>query len=241
MKSSTLSHRKEVTRARPRRVKRILMWIIVGLVAAFALFNAALFFFSGSIVSPAPAPLQLPPLSPATTSASSASLAGTWVAEEGSVAGFRVPESFLVQSGTIVGRASAVTGSLVIAQHEISSASFQVDLRQLSVRVGGKQNTTIFQILDTSQYPEATLTLTQPIVFASLPTNGQAISSHATLSLAMDGVVHTVTFTVMARSNGSVLEATGSAPVLVSEWRIQSPFAVHNNAVIEFLMVLRRG
>ncbi len=241
MKSSALSHRKEVTKARTQRVKRIVMWTIVGLVAAFAILNAGLFLFSGSIVGPAPAPLQLPQLSPATTSASSDSPDGTWIAGDGSVAGFRVPESFLVQNGTIVGRTSAVTGSLIIARHEISSGSFQVDLRQLSVRVEGKQNTTIFQILDTSHYPEAMLTLTQPFVFASLPTTGQTIASHATVSLTIHGIAHTVTFTIMARSNGSVLEAIGSAPVLVSDWRIQSPFAVHNNAVIEFLVVLRRG
>jgi polyisoprenoid-binding protein YceI len=224
-----------------KTVRRIATWTIIGLVAAFALLNAGLYLFSGSIVGPAPAPLQLPPLSLATTSASSASPDGTWMAGDGSVAGFRVPESFLVQSGTIVGRTSAVTGSLVIAQNEISSGSFHVDLRQLSILVGGKQNTTIFQILDTSRYPEATLTLTQPIVFASLPTNGQTIASHATVALAMHGITHPVTFTVMARSTGSVLEATSSAPVLVSDWGIQSPFGIHDNAVIEFLLVLRRG
>jgi polyisoprenoid-binding protein YceI len=224
-----------------KTVRRIATWTIIGLAVAFALLNAGLYLFSGSIVGPAPAPLQLPPLSPATTSASSASPDGTWIAGSSSVAGFRVPESFLVQSGTIVGRTSAVTGSLVIAHNEISSGAFHVDLSKLTVRVEGKQNTTIFQILETSRYPEATLTLTQPIVFASLPANGQTIASRATAALAMHGITHTVTFTVMARSNGSVLEATGSAPVLVSDWGIQSPFGIHDNAVIEFLRVLRRG
>ena len=103
-----------------------------------------------------------------------------------------------------------------------------------------RQDTTIYQILDTSQYPEATLTFTRPVVFASLPTNGQAIASQATVSLTMHGIANPVTFTIMARYNGSVLEALGSAPVRVSDWRIQSPFAVHNDAVIEFLVVLQR-
>ncbi len=98
-----------------------------------------------------------------------------------------------------------------------------------------------FQLLETSQYPDATLTLTKPIVFHSVPTNGQTISSTATASLAMHGITHTVTFTIMACYNGSVLEAIGSAPVLASDWGIQSPCAVHNNAVIEFLVILRRG
>lgn len=225
--------------ARARRVKRRVKWTIIGLVTAVVIVVAGLFIVSGSIVGPAPAPLQLPPLSPATKSASAASSDGTWRAGDGSVAGFRVQESFLVQSGTIVGRTSAVTGSLVISHHEISSGAFQVDLSKLTI--GGKQNASFFQLLDTRKYPDATLTLTKPIVFNSIPTNGQTISSKATGSLAMYGITHAVTFTVMARSNGSVLEATGSAPLLASDWNIKSPFGVQNNALIEFLVVLRRG
>jgi polyisoprenoid-binding protein YceI len=225
--------------ATARSVKRRVKWTIIGLVAVFVIFVAGLFLFSGSIVGPAPAPLQLPELRPATTSASSASPDGIWRAGDGSVAGFRVPESFFVQSGTIVGRTSAVTGSLVISHHEISSSSFQVDLSKLTI--GGKQNASFSQLLDTNQYPDAMLTLTRPIVFPSLPTNGQTISSTALVSLAMHGITHPVTLTVIARSNGSVLEAIGSAPVLTSDWRVKSPFGVHNNAVIEFLVVLRRG
>lgn len=224
--------------ARPRNSKK---WIIIPsivLVAACVLLNAGLFVFSGALVGPAPAPLQLPALSPA---ASTAPPDGTWIAGDGSVAGFRVQESFLTQSGTIVGRTRAVTGALVIGEHEISSGSFRVDLRTLSVVVQGKQNTTIYQVLDTNQYPEAALTLTQPIDFASAPTNGQTISSHATVALAMHGNTHPVTFPILARYNGSVLEALGSASVPVSDWGIQSPFGIHKTAVIEFLMVLHRG
>lgn len=224
--------------AKTRRVKRIVKWTIIGLATAFVILLAGLFLFSGSIIGPAPAPLQLPPLSPATTSASTASPDGIWVAGDGSVVGFRVPESFLVQSGTIVGRTSAVTGSLVISHNQIASGSFQVDLSRITI--GGKPNTSFFQLLETSKYPDATLTLTQPIVFPSPPTHGQTTSSQATVSLSMHGITHTVTFLVMARSNGSVLEAIGSAPVFASDWRIKSPFAVHNNAVIEFLVALRR-
>ncbi len=220
-------------------MKRIVKWTIIGLVMAVVILVAALFLFSGSIVGPAPAPLQLPPLSPATTSAGTASPDGTWRAGDDSVAGFRVPESFLVQSGTIVGRTSAMTGSLIISHNEISSGAFQVDLSKLTI--GGKQNASFFQLLETSKYPDATLTLTKPIVFTSLPTDGQTISSQATVSLAMDGITHAVAFTVMARSNGSVIEATGSAPILASDWKIKSPFGVQNNVLIEFLVVLRRG
>ena len=222
-----------------RIVKRIVTWTSIGLVTAVVIVVAGLFIFSGSIVGPAPAPLQLPQLSTATQSVSTASPDGTWRAGDGSVAGFRVPEAFLVQSGTIVGRTSAMTGSLVISHNEISSGSFPVDLSKLTI--GGKPNASFFQLLETSKYPDATLTLTKPIVFTSIPTNGQTISSQATVSLAMHGITHAVTFPVLARYNGSVLEATGSIPFLASDWSMKSPFGIQNTDVIEFLVVLRRG
>jgi hypothetical protein len=234
-----MKNQQKAGNGRMKTMRKIAIWTIIGLGAVVVILIAGLFFFSGSIVGAAPAPLQLLPLSSATPGAASPD--GTWTAGNGSIAGFRVPESFLVQSGTIVGRTSAVTGSLVIAHNEISSGSFQVDLTRLSVVVEGKQNTSIFQILGTNRYPEATLTLTQPIMFASLPTGGQTISSHAAVAFALHGVTRTVTFTLTGRYNGSVLEALGSAPVLVSTWGIQSPSGIHKNAVVEFLVVLHRG
>ena len=191
--------------------KRSVMWIIIGLVTALIIVGAGLLLVITSIIGPAPAPLQLLPLSPAS------------------------------QHGTFVGRTSAVTGSLLIAHQEISSASFQVDLSKITVPVGGKPNASFFQLLETSQYPHATLTLARPIVFSAIPTNGQTISSQATARLSMRGVTHPVTLTLKACSNGSVLEAVGSASVHVSEWGIQSPFAVQHDALIEFLVVLHRG
>jgi polyisoprenoid-binding protein YceI len=217
------------------------MWIIIGIVGILVIVGVGLLLVANALVGPAPAPLQLLPLSPATQSASADSLDGTWITGDSSIAGFRVPESFLIQSSTIVGRTSAVTGSLLISHQEISSASFQVDLSKITVPVGGKPNASFFQILETSKYPNAMLTLARPIVFSAIPTNGQIISSQAAALLTMRGVTHPVTLTIKARSNGSVLEAAGSASVFVSEWGIQSPFAVQNDALIEFLVMLHRG
>jgi polyisoprenoid-binding protein YceI len=187
------------------------MWIIIGLVTALIIVGAGLLLVITSIIGPAPAPLQLLPLSPAS------------------------------QHGTFVGRTSAVTGSLLIAHQEVSSASFQVDLSKITVPVNGKPNASFFQLLETSKYPHATLTFARPIVFPTIPSNGQTLSSQAAARLSMRGVTHPVTLTIKVCSNGSVLEAVGSASVRVSEWGIQSPFAVQNDALIEFLVVLHRG
>jgi polyisoprenoid-binding protein YceI len=217
--------------------KIIVKWVIIVIVAIAVILVATLLLAPGLLAGPTAAPLQLPQLS-TTTSASTTSPDGTWIAGSGSVAGFRVNESFLTQSGVIVGRTSAVTGSLVILNNQISSGSFQADLSQLTM--GGKQNESFLKLLNTSTYPSATLTLTSPVILSNIPNNSQTISSEANGSLTIDGITHPVTFTFTASYNGSVLEATGSAPILASDWSIKSPFGIHNNDVIEFLLVLGR-
>jgi polyisoprenoid-binding protein YceI len=222
--------------ARPHTVKKWMMITSLGLVAACVLVSIGVVAALGSATPPAPPPLQLLPLSPP---ASTAAPDGTWIVGDSSLVGFRVSESFLVQSGTIVGRTSAVTGSLVIVGNQIASGSFQVDLRQ--VTLGGKPSASFSQLLETSKYPDATLTFAQPPVFPSLLPTGQTVSAHASVSLTMHGITHPLTFTVQARYNGTVLEAVGSAPSLASDWGITSPFGVQNDGIIEFLVVLHRG
>jgi polyisoprenoid-binding protein YceI len=210
--------------------------IIIGIVTTFVILAALFLVGVGSAAPAALAPLHLSQLSAATNAASPN---GTWIAGNGSIAGFRVPESFLWQSGTIVGRTSAVTGTLVITNTAIPSGTFHVDLSK--VTIGGKQNSGFVKMMDTKAYPEATLTLTQPITFTAIPTDGKTIASHAIGSLTLHGITRPVTFTITACYNGSVLEAMGTIPMRASDWGIKSPFGVENNAVIEFLVVLQRG
>jgi polyisoprenoid-binding protein YceI len=217
---------------------RILKGACIGFVVIFAILGVVvggLLIFSRSLAGTAPPPLQLSQINSAGQKPNGPSPDGVWVVEDGSLAGFRVGVGL---NSTIVGRTSAITGSLVFSQNEISSGSFQIDLRRLTI--GGKQNASFFQLLETGKYPSATITLIQPVVFQTIPTDGQAISFQAPVSLAAHGITSTVTLTVMARDTGSVLEAAGSAPLLASDWKVKSPFAVHNDATIEFFLVLRR-
>lgn len=212
------------------------MWIVIGLVAICIIVIAALLIFPGSLAGPTAPPLQLPQLSAATTSITS--LDGTWMVASGSVAGFRVNESFLTQSSVIVGRTNAVAGSLVVSNSEISSGTFQADLSQLTM--GGKPYPSLLQILDTNTYPDVTLTLTTPVTLAGIVSNGQPISSNAAGLLTIDGTTHPVKIAFTASYNGSVLEAIGTAPITASDWGIKSPFGIHDDDTIEFLIISQR-
>jgi polyisoprenoid-binding protein YceI len=210
-------------------MKKIIKWIIIVLVAVVVITVAIIFIFPKSLAGPTAAPLQLPKLS--TTTTNIASPEGTWVVGSGSLTGFRVNESFFTQSSVIVGRTNVITGSIVISNNRISSGSFQTDLSKLTM--GGKPYPSLLQILNTNTYPDATFTLTSPIIFTN-------IQSKAMGSLTINGITHPVTFAFTSQYNGSVLEATGSAPILASDWNIKSPYGIHNNDTIEFLVVLQR-
>jgi polyisoprenoid-binding protein YceI len=61
----------------------------------------------------------------------------------------------------------------------------------------------------------------------------------ATGLLAMHGITRPVTFEVTARYSGSLLDASGSIPVLFSDWNIHAPQFLQNHGLLEFLLILR--
>ena len=221
------------------RISKALKVIIILIIVVVALVLVLPVAFSDYVAGTPLPPLQLPERSVTSADTAPLSLDGTWTTGAGSVAGFRVGESFLLQSGTIVGRTDAVTGSLVISNNVITSGTFQVDLSKVTITIN-QQTNNLAKVLDTVTYPVATFTLTEPITVAQLPANGQTLSSNATGSLTMNNITRSVTLTLTGRYDGEALEATGSAPVLVSDWGIESPIGIHNDAEIEFLTVLHR-
>jgi polyisoprenoid-binding protein YceI len=177
-------------------------------------------------------------VSPTPAGAGSSSIDGTWTVANGSSAGYRVPEEFLWQHGTLVARTTAVTGKLVIAHAEVSSATLRVDLSK--VTAGGKTPSGLAGILDTASHRGALFTLTKPIVIGSAPAINATFTASATGLLAMHGTTHLVTFAVAARYAGSQLEAAGSIPIVLSDWDIKAPFAVQDQGSAEFLLLMQR-
>jgi len=224
-------------------IVKIIKWAGIASAAVLVLLAALVFavvtFFPAMLNGPSAPPLQLPPLSATAPSGSPTAPNGTWIVGSGSFAGFRAQESFLSQSGTIVGRTSTVNGSLAISHGQIVSASFQVDLSKLTL--GGKPNPSFFTMLKTQQYPYAALTLTSPIAFATIPAAGQAVAANAVGTVTIRGTSHPGRFTLTGRYDGAMLAAAGTAPILASDWGIQSPFGIHDNDVIEFLVILRQS
>jgi polyisoprenoid-binding protein YceI len=218
-------------------VVKVTVIILVILVASVLVLPV---MFSEYIVGTPLPPLQLPQPDAAATNADLPVLDGTWTAGSGSVAGFRVGESFLLQRGTIVGRTSAVTGSLIISNRAITSASFQVDLSKVVITIN-KQTNNLSRILDTVNYPYATFTLTNPIDITGALRGEQTISSGAIGSLTMNNITRPITLALAGHYNGSQLSAIGSTSILLSDWGIKSPLGIHKDADIEVLIILQKA
>ena len=122
------------------------------------------------IEGPAPAKLELPK-TPTTTSSTTAGSAtrrprrstGPGTSAPVRMAGYRVQEVLLGQSATAVGRTSKIWGSLTIVGSTVTKGTFIVDMA--SVVSDQSQRNAHFEgpIMDVSQYPTATLTLSSPI------------------------------------------------------------------------------
>lgn len=220
-----------------RKQHRWLRWVGAGLATVLVLAVAGTFVFIHFLGGPVPAPLALPKLTAAAAGNASAPVNGTWMAGKGSLAGYRVREDFIGPGSSMVGRTSAVTGEVVIAHAEVTSASFRIGLT--TVTVNGKAQPQLAKILDTARFPDATFTLTKPITIGSGLVMNKAFAVQATGLLTMHGTTRPVTFQATARDSGSLLEAAGSIPVVFPDWNIHTPEFLQNQGLLEFLLVLR--
>jgi polyisoprenoid-binding protein YceI len=240
---------------------KILYWVVGGLLGLVILISAGTFIYIHFIEGSPPKPLSLSDVTTTTassgagstttaaagdSSASNGSIAGTWtVVSSGSTVGYRVKEVLFGQDNTAVGRTNAVTGNVTISGTTVSKASFTADMTQVSSDRSQRDNQFQNRIMDTSQYPTATFTLTSPISIAPVPADKTVTSYSATGNLTMHGTTKSVTFTLKAERNGAQLDLNGSIPVTFSDWNIPNPsfgpVTTEDHGQMEFLIVLQKA
>jgi polyisoprenoid-binding protein YceI len=249
------------------RPRHWLRWLIGAIVVLVVLGVGGPFvyihFFNGST----PAALSLPTASSSASSspggttapsgtaaastAASGSLAGAYRVGSGSVVGYRVNEVLLGQSTTAVGRTTSVTGHLTIAGSTATAAAFSVPMDTVHSDKSERDGQFDGRIMDVSQYPTGTFTLTSPIDLAPLPATGVIKSYTADGKLTLHGVTRTVTFTLTAerstaKDGGTQLDVAGDIPVLFSDYNIQNPsvggfVTTQDHGLLEFLLVFSKA
>jgi polyisoprenoid-binding protein YceI len=176
-----------------------------------------------------------------TLGTASAPLAGTWKVGSGSEAGYRVQEVLFGQSTTAVGRTSSVTGQMVIAGDQVTSATFTVDMTTVHSDKSQRDDQFQTRIMDTAQFPHATFATTAPIVLSSVPANGVIIHVSATGNLTLHGTTRPVTVPLTARRAANVIEVSGAIPVVFADYQIPNPSAAgvvttQDHGIVEFLL-----
>ena len=160
-----------------RRRRRLIRLVIGAVVVVIILAVAAPYVYIHFIEGPAPAKLELPKAPGASTTVasrgsatgSSSSLSGVWNVGSGSLAGYRVQEVLLGQNATAVGRTSEIWGSLTIAGSTVTNGTFTVNMASVVSDQSERNSHFDGPIMDVSQYPTASLTLSSPIPWARSP------------------------------------------------------------------------
>ena len=169
---------------------------------------------------------------------------GEWAVVADSVVGYRVKEILFGQDTEGVGRTSAVTGSLVIANNEVTSAEFSVDMTSLKSDSSRRDRQVNDRILDTTTYPTATFALNEPIALTPEALAGSDFTANTTGTLTLRGVTKTVPVALTARLVDNVIEVNGNIEIVFAEWQIPDPsisaIVVEDRGLLEFLIRFSR-
>lgn len=234
-------------------MKRRWKWLIGGVAVLVVLGAAGPFVYIHFIEGPAPAKLLLPGSGTRTTtstssgtSAASGEVNGTYHVGSGSKAGYRVSEVLVGQHATAVGRTSKIWGSITIANDEVTSGSFTVDMA--SVVSDQSQRNAQFdgRIMDVAKYPTATLTLTAPVALGTVPPVGAKATYKASGTLDMHGVSRAVSFSLAAERTPDGIYALVDLPIAFAQWDIANPslggfVTTADSGTLEVLVYLTTG
>ena len=186
-----------------------------------------------------------------------AGLAGVWtvqVAEDAgdlqgeptvSFAGFRVNEVLNnIGDFTAVGRTADVSGSIELSDAALVAATVEVTMSTLRTDNSFRDGR-VYQALNTSEFPQATFTLAEPVELPAGMADGEAFSGSAEGDLTIKGVTNSVAFDLQAQLVGGIIVAVGSSDVVFSDYGVTAPTApivvsVEDHGIMEFQLLFTR-
>lgn len=215
---------------------------VAALVAIAVLVPVGTFVYIHVVKEDAPARLAL---TPGAASSSGGTVEGTWAATTGSQVGYRVNEVLFGQSTEAVGRTNKVTGTMRIEGTTVTAVDLTVDMTSVTSSEGRRDGQFRGRIMNTSQFPTATFTLTKPLSLSSIPADSSSIKVSAVGNLTLRDTTKPVTVALDARRNGDHVEVSGSIPVVFTDWNIPNPTfgpaKTEDRGVLELLVVFARA
>lgn len=179
-----------------------------------------------------------------TVVASVSDVDGEWVATSESVVGYRVREILFGQSTEGVGRTNSVTGSLVVSESVVTTASFTVEMATLVSDSDRRDRQVAGRILDVSRYPTSTFELLEPITLTTESLNGSELAVTAKGTLTLRGVSKDVSVPLVAQLVDGTISVNGTIEIVFADWGIPDPsvsaISVEDRGLLEFLIVFGR-
>ena len=179
-----------------------------------------------------------------TVVASVSDVDGEWVATSESVVGYRVREILFGQSTEGVGRTNSVTGSLVVSESVVTTASFTVEMATLVSDSDRRDRQVAGRILDVSSYPTSTFELLEPITLTTESLNGSELAVTAKGTLTLRGVSKDVSVPLVAQLVDGTISVNGTIEIVFADWGIPDPsvsaISVEDRGLLEFLIVFGR-
>jgi polyisoprenoid-binding protein YceI len=235
-------------------VKRRWTWLLLIVPVALIVVVEGATFVYIHFISPDPDPKLAFSDVPAASAASSdpgdpaltaaGAIDGTWRVGSGSKVQYRVQETLNGQHDEATGGTTSVAGQLAIAGTTVSSASFTVQMKDVSSDEGQRDGQFQNRIMNTGKFPTATFELTTPIELTAIPDNLVQVTVKTTGKLTLHGTTNTVTFDLLARRNGAHVEVNGTIPITFSDYGINNPSggpaSVGNSGDLEFLLIFTK-
>ncbi len=198
---------------------------------------------------PAAAVNATPPAAAGLIDATKDGLDGSWQVVMGgdSFVGYRVKEE-LAQFGiqTVVGRTTAITGSLDLDGTTISAVTVEADVTQLKSDDFRRDRSLGRQGLETGKFPTATFVLNEPIVLDAVPKEGVPIIVDIIGALTLHGVTRNVGIELEGQlANGRVV-VVGSTVIEFADYDMETPSArivlsIEDHGVMEFQLIFERS
>ena len=234
------------SRARPHEpqagfARRLALALIAVLVAA----GGGLWWFV--LRDDAPPPAALGDCAPPGDGTSPPTADGTWTIRPGAAdtgfVGYRVDERFGGETltKTATGRTGDIEGSLVVDGATVRDTTVVAQLDTLRSDRTARDSALRTKGLETSRFPEARFTLTEPIALAADPSRGASIDAVATGTLELHGQQRAVRVPIEACWTGPTIQLSGSAPIVLADFgidQIQTPIVdIADHGELEFELI----
>lgn len=170
---------------------------------------------------------------------------GNWNVTTASELRYRVKETLNGLDTEAVGSTNSITGSLTLTANSASAAEFTVDMTTFTSDESRRDAQFNGRIMQVDQFPTGVFTLTSPIDFGVVPSEGVEIAATATGDLTLHGVTKSVTFDLTAKLANGKIGVLGQIPVLFSDYNVESPsiatIVTEDNGLLEFVLVFEKA